>query len=109
MKKKPSFSPLGDVLNQSLGKWGLAEKINLQRIQKLWPEIVGAKIAGFTQVSGLAGKKLKVKLARADWLSALQPLQAEIIARLNQGLGNQFIEEITFKTTTSRKSPRRLS
>ncbi len=103
MKKKPSFSPLGEVLNQSLGKWGLAEKINLQRIQQLWPQVVGDRIAGFTQVSGLAGRRLKVKLDRADWLSALEPLQAEIIAKLNQSLGRELIEEITFETKILKK------
>jgi predicted nucleic acid-binding Zn ribbon protein len=106
-KKKPAFAPVGGVLGQQLEQWGLAERINLKRVQQLWPKVVGEKIAGFTQVVGLAGNRLKIKLDRTDWLSALQPLQEEIILKLNQGLGSRVVEEIILEAKTPPKVPKR--
>ncbi len=102
-KKKPGFVSTRDILNRSLPKFGLAEQINFQRIELVWPQIVGEKIADFTKVVRLTGKSLTVNLQNAEWLPALEPLQQDIVLKLNQTLGGELIKEIIFETAASGK------
>jgi predicted nucleic acid-binding Zn ribbon protein len=97
-KRKSHFAPVGEVLEQYLNQSKLGGKINLQRLQQLWPKAVGEKIAGFTRIVELNDNTLKVKLDKADWLPALQSLKGDIITNLNQELGKELVKEITFET-----------
>jgi predicted nucleic acid-binding Zn ribbon protein len=94
--RRPYFSSLGDILEQCIEQEKLSRRIYIQRLQQLWPEVVGGRIADFSRVIGLSGKILRVELDRPDWLTALQPCREKIISNLNQGVRRKLVEDIVF-------------
>jgi predicted nucleic acid-binding Zn ribbon protein len=72
----------------------------LLRVWDLWDATVGGAIAADAQPEAFKGKILIVKVSSSTWIHHLQFLKKDIIAKLNEALGQDLVEEIKFKIGT---------
>ncbi len=72
----------------------------LIQVWDLWDEAVGAAIAADAQPEAFKGKILIVKVSSSTWIHHLQFLKKDIIAKINDALGQDLVEEIKFKIGT---------
>jgi hypothetical protein len=59
-----------------------------------WPDLVGERIAAHTEPAGLKNRRLTVRVASAAWLQELSFLRAELVQKINAGLGDERVREI---------------
>ena len=69
----------------------------LVEIWKLWDEVVGRVVAENAQPEAFKGKLLLVRVGSSPWAHQLRFMQADIIAKVNEALGKNLVEEIRFK------------
>ena len=84
------------VLAQVLAAHGVQKTVQRIGILDLWPEIVGERVAGVTNVKGLDGDALFVEVRSSAWLSELSMLKGEVLERVNARLGDAPLERIVF-------------
>ena len=89
--------PLGNIIDGLLKGFDLRPDAGMTRIWDLWEGIVGKTIADNTRPAAFKGKILVVHVSSSPWIHQLQFLKAEMIRNINQGLGDNLVEEIKFK------------
>ncbi|MBI3814737.1 MAG: DUF721 domain-containing protein, partial [Nitrospinae bacterium] len=87
----------GDVLKNTIHKLGLDSRIKSYRIWHIWDKAVGPHIALVAQPEDIKGKTLFVNVRDSVWLRQLKFLEAMIIAKLNEVIGEKVIGSIYFK------------
>src|SRR5512137_661902 len=110
MRRKHSqtrLHPIGEILFATLGKKGLAAKLEENALMKLWPKAVGQQIAAQTQPDCLRGGTLFVKTTSSVWVQQLHFMKEEIREKLNELAGKTAIKEIRFTVglEISKKKP----
>lgn len=94
----------GDVLKDTIHKLGLDSRIKSYRIWHIWNKAVGLHIAQVAQPEDIKGKTLFVNVRDNIWLRQLKFLEAMIIAKLNETIGEKVIGNIYFKLGNVKKS-----
>ncbi len=87
---------VGDLLSGLLSKWGIQGALEQQDLVAAWPEIVGDAIARVTRARGVARGVLYVEVRSSAWMSELNLMRHEFMARLNAGKKDGRIERIVF-------------
>lgn len=87
----------GDVLKDTIHKLGLDSRIKSYRIWHIWDKAVGPHIAQVAQPEDIKGKTLFVNVRDNIWLRQLKFLEAMIITKLNETVGEKVIGKIYFK------------
>jgi len=72
----------------------------LLNVCRRWDALAGPAIAANTRPVGLKDRLLLVEVFDNVWMQQLQFLKAELIARINDGLPEPWIEKIRFKIAT---------
>ncbi len=91
-------TPLGEALGSFLQKHGLDREVKGQEALSRWDETVGDRIAEVTRAAGVARGVLFVEVASSAWMSELNMMKRDILARLNAGRdGVERIERIVFR------------
>lgn len=88
---------IDEVLAPFLRKHGLEREVEGQRALERWAEVVGDEIARVTRPTGLARGVLYVEVRSSAWMSELNLVRHEILARLNAGEGGGRVERILFR------------
>jgi predicted nucleic acid-binding Zn ribbon protein len=88
---------IDDVLSSLLGQRKWQSGLTFALIQREWAEIVGPEIAAHAKPAHLARGRLDVVCDHDVWRTELQFLKPELLARLNEALGNERIKEIWLK------------
>ena len=70
-----------------------------------WPSAVGKKIAAHTRAAAVAGTRLIVDVEDAVWQKHLYSLRGQILANLNQALGNGSVTSLDFRLAVPRRPP----
>ncbi|UCD31377.1 MAG: DUF721 domain-containing protein [Desulfobacterales bacterium] len=96
-KKNKSAEHIGSVIHNVLKTYRGAPDGNLARVWDLWDSTVGENIAANAQPEAFKGKILLVHVTSSVWMQHLQFLKEDIINKINEALGETFIEEIKFK------------
>jgi predicted nucleic acid-binding Zn ribbon protein len=74
------------------------------RLVKAWPEIVGETIARRTEIVSLKFHTAVVKVSGAMWIQELNLMKLQILARIQERLGDDAVRELRFvKGTISRR------
>jgi predicted nucleic acid-binding Zn ribbon protein len=74
------------------------------RLVKTWPEIVGETIARRTEIVSLKFHTAVVKVSGAMWIQELNLMKLQILARIQERLGDDAVRELRFiKGTISRR------
>ncbi len=61
----------------------------LSRVQKVWPEVVGASIAAEARPTAERGGTLTVSCSSAVWAAELEMMGRQIVSALNGALGGE--------------------
>ncbi|HEV2170287.1 MAG TPA: DUF721 domain-containing protein [Candidatus Binatus sp.] len=66
------------------------------RLVKAWPEIVGETIARRTEIVSLKFHTAVVKVSGAMWIQELNLMKSQILARVQEQIGDDAIRELRF-------------
>jgi hypothetical protein len=88
-----------------LGKLKLATDEHLA--QSAWPLAVGKRIASHSGSISLIRNRLVIEVEDAIWQRQLFTLRGQILARLEQVLGRQIVQELEFRIAIPRRAPQR--
>ncbi len=88
---------IGDIIKQTLKNRNLESKVFEEKILKLWPEILGAEIASYTDQLFLKNKTLYVKITSSALRNELYMCRSRLVNTINQHLGASVIETIIFR------------
>lgn len=79
---------VGEALKGYLARTGLDRRLAQAQVVPEWPGLVGPQIAAVTQPDSVtADGTLFVRVATSAWMTELQLMTPEIMARLNAGRG----------------------
>ena len=71
-------------------------QLDLGLLQKLWPALVGPKLAGATTVVAIQGSRVVLNVPDQTWRKQLVKMKSELLARMNEPWGTPLITEIAF-------------
>jgi hypothetical protein len=97
MAKKPlQTDSIGDVLEQSLKRLDLANRLDDYAVWPIWNEVVGKVIARNAQPEKIRNGTLFVKVSSPVWMQQLQFMKEMIASKLNHRLKNETVKNIFF-------------
>lgn len=90
--------------NRSLKEWlqvfvqspQLRDKLYQKKVEKIWAEMMGPAIKGYTRRIRLEQRTLILNIDSASLKSELSIMKESIRTRLNEKLGENFIQEVKF-------------
>jgi hypothetical protein len=88
---------IGDLLDHTLKRFRLGERVRAHRAIGEWAEIVGPQVAGHARPTEVAGTTLVVQVDHSAWLAQLRLLSPVILERLNARLGEGTIRDIALR------------
>ena len=89
--------PLRESLDAVARSIGASPAEALGRLFGRWPELVGAMVAAHSRPVSLARGVLVVAVDHPCWAAQLQWLQADLLARLAEGLGPGVVSSVTVR------------
>ena len=95
--KDKEAEPIGELVNQVLGKYRKESDHEITKLWDLWEDTVGEPIAENTRPAAFKGKILIVYVSSSTWMQQLQFLKKDMITKINNVLGEELIEEIKFR------------
>jgi len=98
MKKKNEISSVEEALASVLSQSGFEDKGEYLKIYKMWPAVVGEKIAENTCLESVKKGTLFVIASSPAWMQELHFLKDMIIEKLEKKLGEGTVKDIRFKT-----------
>ncbi|MDD5106793.1 MAG: DUF721 domain-containing protein [Desulfuromonadaceae bacterium] len=100
MTKRPRMTyprDLPALLEESLAKLGLAERVREAEIWRIWPEVVGATLCCRAQPVRIINGTLTVAVSSAPWMQELRFMTALMKEKLNSRLGAEVVRDIVLK------------
>jgi predicted nucleic acid-binding Zn ribbon protein len=97
MSERKSRRPMAvrEALQSYLARTGLERRLAQAQVVPEWPRLVGPQIAKVTEPESVtADGTLFVRVATSAWMTELQLMAPEIMARLNAGRGPGRIKTI---------------
>ena len=89
------------TLSQAIGEFVRSRRIEKRLreadIFRLWPEIVGSRIAKRTKLVRLRGGRLVVECSDAVWRTELQFMKPELLEKISTSVGEGVVKEIFLK------------
>jgi hypothetical protein len=86
-----------DILSAAFKEWGVKHKYNQQSAITHWPEIVGAEIAKHSCPTKIEYGIIVVTVANSAWCHHLSMMKHNIIAKVNNFIGEKLINDIRFQ------------
>jgi predicted nucleic acid-binding Zn ribbon protein len=71
-------------------------QLDLELLQKLWPELAGPKLAQIATIVAVQGSRVVVNVPDQIWRKQLIKMKKELLARMNQPWASPWITEIVF-------------
>ena len=105
---------IGHILDLLFRKLGYDKKILEQKAMFLWHEVVGKHVAEHAQPTQIDNGRMSVVVSDVIWLTELNLLRMQYIAKINEELGANIVKEIDFrigkvsKPSGSRAAPRHI-
>lgn len=97
------FNPLQRLVEQSLKKHNLEQKLREKSAVSVWNEVVGPRIAKSTEPERIRDGILFVSCKTATWANELMFLKNDIIKKLNNRLGGRYVKDIRFAAKSHRE------
>jgi predicted nucleic acid-binding Zn ribbon protein len=97
-RRKPSLTPVGDVLGDLLKARGLDARLTQATAVDDWADVVGPQIAAVTQARSVtADGVLWVDVRTAAWMAELSLLLPDLLSRLNATASRAPIKQVRFR------------
>lgn len=87
-------APVGHHLHHLIAQQGWEGELAAQRVFSEWADIVGAEVAAHCQIVGHADGQVHVQTDSTAWAAQLRLLAPNIVAKLNQRLGDGTVVRI---------------
>jgi predicted nucleic acid-binding Zn ribbon protein len=71
-------------------------ELDLEVLRKLWPSLVGPKLAGATQVTAVQGSRVVINVPDQIWRKQLSKMRPQLLAKLNEPWATPWVKEIAF-------------
>jgi predicted nucleic acid-binding Zn ribbon protein len=97
MQRKAKFVHIGHVLEDVLKNYRRETNTDLVRVWHVWDGVMGEVIAQNARPAAFKGRLLLVHVTSSTWIHQLQFLKYEMVAKLNDALGKNLIEDLKFK------------
>ena len=95
--RKSSYpKDIGGIVQRVLDELGLTKKFYQARAKVLWDDSVGERISQMTSVLSMRGGTLFVAVKTAPWKQQLTLFKPDLIAKLNENVGRNVVEDIFF-------------
>src|SRR5437867_1946584 len=72
------------------------EELDLRLLQRLWPVLVGPRLAGSTAIVAVQGSRVVVNVPDQVWRKQLIGMKSQLLARINEPWATPWITEIAF-------------
>lgn len=89
-------SRVGDILSGLIRKLGIGEELSGQDALARWDEVVGERIARVTRARAVSRGTLFVEVRSSAWISELNLMRRDILARLNAGESAGRVRKLVF-------------
>lgn len=89
-------TPIGKGIASVLRDLGLGGRLRQVEVLERWPAIVGERIASVAVAERITGGRLRVRVSGAPWRNELVYLKKELIARINEAMGEKVVRDIVF-------------
>jgi hypothetical protein len=86
--------PLPGLVQESLAGLGLNERLREAEIWRIWPDVVGAALAGRARPLRIINGTLTVAVSSAPWMQEIRFMTAMMREKLNSCLGAEVVSEI---------------
>lgn len=86
--------PLGELLQGLIAEQGWSTEVNLHHLLGRWPALVGEVNAAHSAPEAFADKVLTVRAESTTWASSLRQIAPQLVARLNDALGQGTVERV---------------
>ena len=99
-KRRPNsknFVPIGTVMDRVLLQCRPKMNQSLIQIWDRWENAVGPGVSANARPAAFKGDMLLVHVSNSSWLHQLRFLEKDLIVRLNQALGGEYIRILKFK------------
>ncbi|MBD3345587.1 MAG: DUF721 domain-containing protein [Chitinivibrionales bacterium] len=96
MMRKSKPESITQILNSFLSEQGYLTACREYDVVRMWPEIVGEKIAENTQCTRAEDGVLYVRVPSAAWRQEISYLKKEILDKIEEKSGCSSIKEIIF-------------
>ena len=96
-RTKSEFVHIGPVLNRLLKECETTGGNQLERIRRVWDQVVDPGICENAQPAAINKTILLIHVSSSPWLHQLQFLKKDILARLNAELPAAALEDLLFK------------
>ena len=80
--------PVSELVDRVLSGYHVAEDVRKRRILTQWSHIVGSRIASNTVPGRVLDGVLEVRVRSSSWMQELSFMTEDIVARVNQAIGN---------------------
>jgi predicted nucleic acid-binding Zn ribbon protein len=91
------ISSLRMALERSLRDLGLQKRLKTEQLTVLWPQTVGPAVAKIAYPSQFRGGTLFIEVADSVWMQELKFQEGELIARLNDAMGEPLVRRLFFQ------------
>jgi len=71
-------------------------QLDLELVQRFWPELVGERLAASTRVTAIHGTKAIVNVPDRIWRKQLMQMKPQLLRKINEPWGGPKITEIAF-------------
>ncbi len=72
------------------------DQLDLELLQKVWPALVGSKLAEAMTIVAVQGSRVVVNVPDQVWRKQLNKLKPQLLARMNEPWPAPWITEIVF-------------
>jgi predicted nucleic acid-binding Zn ribbon protein len=71
-------------------------QLDLELLQKLWPDLAGPKLAQVMSIVAVQGSRVVVNVPDQIWRRQLVGMKPQLLARMNEPWPSPWIKEIVF-------------
>jgi predicted nucleic acid-binding Zn ribbon protein len=71
-------------------------ELDLEVLKKLWPSLVGEKLAAATAVTAVQGARVVINVPDQIWRRQLSKMRPQLMAKMNEPWATPWITEIVF-------------
>jgi predicted nucleic acid-binding Zn ribbon protein len=97
--------PIADIIGELFGERALAGGLRIGRLARMWPSVVGERLAAETAPSRLEGGTLTVAVSTGPWGAQARFLAEEIRRKANEALGSKEVEKVTIVVRDDPQKP----
>lgn len=97
MKKKPTASPVTEVLSGLLRKLHTEGRPSLEEVTEVWKRLAGEQAALASWPRGLNRRRLVVEVENSGWMHQLRMRKLQLQEGLIELLGAGRVKELSFR------------